>query len=141
MAPSGILVVTTDQERDPPPYETATVNLFRRNHLTARESLRQDGFELHRRYAGSTACLPSRATLFTGQQPSVHGASQTDVIAKKNTDSDMGWPGPAGVPPVAHPDPPPLRIRPPIEEHRPDARPVVTRDRRCCRQVTTGGVR
>ncbi|WP_277545406.1 sulfatase-like hydrolase/transferase [Brevibacillus laterosporus] len=30
-----------------------------------------------RHYIGSAACCPSRATLFTGQYPSLHGVSQT----------------------------------------------------------------
>jgi arylsulfatase A-like enzyme len=54
--------------------------------------------ELHRHYAGSTACVPSRATLFTGQYPSLHGVSKTDGIAKKNTDPAMGWLDPDEVP-------------------------------------------
>ena len=60
----------------------------------ARESLRDGGLEFHRHYAGSTACVPSRATLFTGQYPSLHGVSQTDGIAKKNTDPGDGLVGP-----------------------------------------------
>jgi len=88
----------TDEERYPPPYETETVAAFRRNRLTARESLRGRGLDFHRHYAGSTACLPSRATLFTGQYPSLHGASQTDGIAKHNTDPGMRWLDPDSVP-------------------------------------------
>ena len=71
---------------------------FRRDQLTARESLREVGLEFHRHYAGSTACVPSRATLFTGQYPSLHGVSQTDGTAKKNTDPNMGWLDPDSVP-------------------------------------------
>ena len=65
---------------------------------SARESLRDGGLELHRHYAGSTACVPSRATLFTGQYPSLHGVSQTDGTAKQNTDPAMGWLDPDSVP-------------------------------------------
>ena len=59
---------------------------------------RDGGLELHRHYAGSTACVPSRATLFTGQYPSLHGVSQTDGTAKQNTDPAMGWLDPDSVP-------------------------------------------
>jgi choline-sulfatase len=98
MSPPNILLIMTDEERYPPPYETDALKAFRRDQLTARESLRQGGLEFHRHYAGSTACLPSRATLFTGQYPSLHGASQTDGLAKKNTDPDMTWLDPDSVP-------------------------------------------
>ena len=90
MASPNILLIMTDEERYPPPYETAAVAEFRRTHLPARERLRDGGLELHRHYAGSTACVPSRATLFTGQYPSLHGVSKTDGIAKQNTDPGDG---------------------------------------------------
>ena len=93
-----MLLIMTDEERYPPPYETEAVAKFRREQLGARESLREGGLELHRHYAGSAACVPSRATLFTGQYPSLHGVSQTDGIAKKNTDPDMRWLDPDAVP-------------------------------------------
>ena len=98
MSSPNVLIIMTDEERYPPPYETETVAAFRRNRLTARESLRGRGLDFHRHYAGSTACLPSRATLFTGQYPSLHGASQTDGIAKHNTDPGMRWLDPDSVP-------------------------------------------
>lgn len=98
MTAPNILLIMTDEERYPPPYEGEAMAKFRRDHLTARERIRDGGVELHRHYAGSTACVPSRATLFTGQYPSLHGVSQTDGIAKKNTDPDMGWLDPSQVP-------------------------------------------
>ncbi len=88
----------TDEERYPPPYETAEVAEFRRSQMPNRDRLRDGGLEFHRHYAGSTACVPSRATLFTGQYPSLHGVSQTDGTAKQNTDSAMGWLDPDEVP-------------------------------------------
>ncbi len=98
MSSPNILLIMTDEERYPPPYETEAVKKFRRDQLTARESLREGGLESHRHYAGSTACVPSRATLFTGQYPSLHGVSQTDGTAKKNTDPSMRWLDPDSVP-------------------------------------------
>ncbi len=98
MTSPNILIVMTDEERYPPPYETDTVTAFRTEQLPARESLRASGVEFHRHYAGSTACLPSRTTLFTGQYPSLHGASQTDGLAKANTDPAMSWLDPDTVP-------------------------------------------
>jgi arylsulfatase A-like enzyme len=94
----NILLIMTDEERYPPPYETEAVKAFRRDQLGARESIRDGALEFHRHYAGSTACTPSRATLFTGQYPSLHGVSQTDGLSKKNDDPGMMWLDPDSVP-------------------------------------------
>ncbi len=94
----NILLIMTDEERYPPLYESDTVRSFRRDQLPARESIRASGVEFHRHYAGSTACTPSRATLFTGHYPSLHGVSSTDGVAKQNSDPAMGWLDPNSVP-------------------------------------------
>ena len=94
----NILLIMTDEERYPPPYETAEVAEFRRTQMPARERVRSGGLELHRHYAGSVACVPSRATLFTGQYPSLHGVAKTSGIAKQATDPAMGWLDPDEVP-------------------------------------------
>jgi arylsulfatase A-like enzyme len=98
MVTPNVLLIMTDEERYPPPYETVTVAEFRRTQLTARERIREGGLELHRHYVGSTACVPSRATLFTGQYPSLHGVSQTDGVAKNSDDPGMRWLDPDAVP-------------------------------------------
>jgi choline-sulfatase len=98
MAKPNILLIMTDEERYPPPYEVDAVKAFRRDQLGARESIRNGGLEFHRHYAGSTACLPSRVTLFTGQYPSLHGASQTDGTAKHLDDPSMMFLDPDSVP-------------------------------------------
>jgi arylsulfatase A-like enzyme len=98
MSRPNVLLIMTDEERYPPPYETAEVARFRREQLPNRDRLRDGGVELHRHYVGSTACVPSRATLFTGQYPSLHGVSQTDGVAKHNNDPAMRWLDPDGVP-------------------------------------------
>ncbi len=94
----NILFIMTDEERYPPPYESEAVRSFRLAHLPARESLRQRGVEFHRHYAGSTACAPSRATLFTGQYPSLHGVTSTDGLGKQAHDPGMHWLDPEQVP-------------------------------------------
>ena len=94
----NILLIMTDEERYPPPYESDSVRSFRSAQLTARESIRSRGIEFHRHYAGSTACTPSRATLFTGQYPSLHGVTSTDGTAKQNSDPGMHWLDPDSVP-------------------------------------------
>ena len=94
----NILFIMTDEERYPPPYEADSVRTFRNTQLTARESIRSRGTEFHRHYAGSTACTPSRATLFTGQYPSLHGVTSTDGAAKQSSDPGMHWLDPDSVP-------------------------------------------
>jgi arylsulfatase A-like enzyme len=98
MSSPNILVIMTDEERYPPPYEGESMARFRREQLGARQSMRDGGLEFHRHYAGSTACLPSRTTLFTGQYPSLHGGANTDGMAKKANDPDMQWLDPNSVP-------------------------------------------
>ena len=88
----------TDEERYPPPYESEAVAEFRRTQLLSRARIRHGGLEFHRHYVGSTACVPSRATLFTGQYPSLHGASQTSGIAKRSYDPAAFWLDPDEVP-------------------------------------------
>jgi arylsulfatase A-like enzyme len=98
MRAPNVLVIMTDEERYPPPYEGPDLAEFRRTQLPARRHLQESGLELHRHYVGSTACVPSRATLFTGQYPSLHGVSTTDGLAKKATDPNMHWLDPHSVP-------------------------------------------
>ncbi|WP_368667205.1 MULTISPECIES: hypothetical protein [Myxococcus] len=54
--------------------------------------------EFLRHHTASTACAPSRTTLYTGQCPSFHGVSQTLGIGKSSFDPDMYWLAPNTVP-------------------------------------------
>jgi arylsulfatase A-like enzyme len=94
----NVLLIMTDQERYPPPYEMDALARFRREQLPARAALQDRGLSFHRHYVGSTACLPSRTTLFTGQYPSLHGGAQTDGLAKQHSDPSMSWLDPDAVP-------------------------------------------
>jgi arylsulfatase A-like enzyme len=88
----------TDEERYTPAYEHDAMAAFRAERLPSRGTLRARGVEFHRHYTGSTACLPSRATLFTGQYPSLHGVRNTDGLAKSADDPAMVWLDPDQVP-------------------------------------------
>lgn len=98
----NILLIMTDQERYPVPYEDEALAEFRRTQLPARQRLIDEGTQFHRHYAGSTACAPSRATLFTGQYPSLHGVRFTDGLAKYADDPQMSWLDPDVVPTMGH---------------------------------------
>lgn len=94
----NILFLMTDQERQPTAYESAAVQRFRETQLPARRWLRQHGVEFAHHYAGSTACSPSRPTLFTGQYPSLHTVTQTSGLAKLEGDPRLRWLQPRDVP-------------------------------------------
>lgn len=94
----NVLLIMTDEERYPPAYEDDAMAAFRAERLPSREALRARGVELHRHYAASAACTPSRATLFTGQYPSLHGVRNTDGLAKSADDPAMVWLDPDQVP-------------------------------------------
>ena len=98
----NILLIMTDQERYPTVYEDDAIAEFRRTQLPSRARLIREGLEFHHHYAGSTACAPSRATLFTGHYPSLHGVTSTDGIAKLATDVQMQWLDPDVVPTMGH---------------------------------------
>ncbi|WP_442602355.1 sulfatase-like hydrolase/transferase [Paenibacillus sp. KN14-4R] len=87
----NFLVIIVDEERYPPVYESTEMHEWRKLNLPTQQLLKEHGMEFHRHYIGSAACSPSRATLFTGHYPSLHGVTQTTGIAKQAFDSDMFW--------------------------------------------------
>jgi arylsulfatase A-like enzyme len=94
----NILFLMTDQERQPPIYESEALRRFRDEQLPARRWLRENGVEFVHHYAGSTACSPSRPTLFTGHYPSLHTVTQTSGLAKLEGDPRLRWLRPRDVP-------------------------------------------
>jgi arylsulfatase A-like enzyme len=46
----------------------------------------------------ATACAPSRASLLTGQYPSLHGVTQTDGLSKSASGDEVSWLAPDSVP-------------------------------------------
>ncbi|MCA0987149.1 sulfatase-like hydrolase/transferase [Alkalihalobacillus algicola] len=87
----NFLILMVDEERYPSVYENAELREWRRKNLITQELLKENGFEFNKHYVGSTACSPSRTTLYTGQYPSLHGVSQTSGAAKGAFDPDMFW--------------------------------------------------
>lgn len=98
----NFLVILVDEQRYPPVYENRDIREWRTHNLVTQELLRTNGLEFDRHYIGSAACCPSRATLFTGQYPSLHGVSQTNGIAKEASDPDMFWLNRNTVPTMGH---------------------------------------
>jgi arylsulfatase A-like enzyme len=94
----NVLLVLTDQLRYPPPYESEELREYRREHCAGQERLRENGVSFAHHYPMAAACAPSRASLLTGQYPSLHGVTQTDGLAKNAESDDMFWLAPDTVP-------------------------------------------
>jgi choline-sulfatase len=95
----NVLLILTDQLRYPPPYESEQLRQYRHEHCVGQERLRQNGVSFNRHYPIAAACAPSRASLLTGQYPSLHGVTQTDGVSKDANNSDeMFWLAPDTVP-------------------------------------------
>lgn len=94
----NIMVFMVDEERFPVSYESEQVKAWRKAEFKALNWFQSHGLEFNNHYAGSAACVPSRATIFTGQYPSLHGVTQTTGTAKESTDPDVFWLDPSTVP-------------------------------------------
>jgi arylsulfatase A-like enzyme len=94
----NVLLFMVDEQRYPAAYDGPVLRHWMEENLCAQKLLRERGVEFHRHYAQSTACAPSRTSLFTGQYPTLHGVSQTDGIGKSAFDPGMSWLDPDTVP-------------------------------------------
>jgi choline-sulfatase len=94
----NFLVVLSDEYRFPPVYETDETRAWRATHLTAFEQMRNRGLEFTSHYVMAAACTPSRASLFTGHYPPLHGVTQTTGVAKESFENDQFWLDPDTVP-------------------------------------------
>ncbi len=94
----NILFILVDELRHPVVYENDALRQWQRDNLTTMTFLQDNGVNFDHHYCGSTACAPSRTTLFTGQYPTLHGVSQTDGAAKSASDLTMFWLSPYTVP-------------------------------------------
>ena len=87
----NILFLIVDEQCYPPCYEADALKEWRKENLIAQEILREKGLSFQNHYIGSTACSPSRTTLFTGHYPSLHGVTQTTGAAKGAFDPNVYW--------------------------------------------------
>ncbi len=96
----NFLIFIVDEERFPTAYENEELKKWRKENLKTQELLLQNGMEFRNHYIGSTACSPSRATLYTGQYPSLHGLTKTVGGASELFDHDIFWLDPNTVPTI-----------------------------------------
>lgn len=113
----NILLVLSDEFNHPPKYPEGTGmprglreilgfeqgiaddNPFR-NLFPGFLRLRENAVAFRRHYTASAACVPSRASLLTGQYPTVHNTSQTTGIFKEPSDPGFVYLDPDGIPTV-----------------------------------------
>ena len=73
----NFLILMCDENRFPPVYESPQVKDYRSTFLQTQNLLRANGVEFLRHYAApSVACTPSRASIYTGQYPSLLGRAR-----------------------------------------------------------------
>ncbi|MGG9998636.1 sulfatase-like hydrolase/transferase [Pseudovibrio ascidiaceicola] len=96
--PLNFLIITTDEERFPPVYENDSARQYRLQNSVALGKMRRHGLEFLNHHTATTACAPSRTSIYTGQYPSLHGVSQTPGIGKSSYDQNMFWLEPDTVP-------------------------------------------
>lgn len=94
----NILFFMVDELRYPTVYDGPELRAWMAEHNVAQRVLRERGVDFQRHYVQSTACAPSRTSLFTGQYPTLHGVSQTDGMGKTAWDPGMSWLDPNTVP-------------------------------------------
>ncbi|MEA2488309.1 MAG: hypothetical protein QOH21_101 [Acidobacteriota bacterium] len=94
----NVLVLMVDELRYPTVYDSKELKKWMEEKLVAQRMLRKNGIEFERHYTMSSACAPSRTSIFTGEYPSLHGVTQTDGAAKSAWDPGMYWLDPNTVP-------------------------------------------
>ncbi len=94
----NFLILMCDEMRFPPIYESQQTKSFRQKYLKTQNFLRRNGADFQRHYSPTVACVPCRASIYTGHYPSLHGATQTTGAAKESFDPDVFWLDPNSVP-------------------------------------------
>jgi len=98
----NFLVIVVDEMRYAPIYESAELQQWRKRGLRNINSLSDNGLSFVNHHIMAAACAPSRASIFTGQYPSLHGVTQTSGAAKSAIEEDLYWLDPTGVPTMGH---------------------------------------
>lgn len=94
----NIIVIMVDEWRYPTVYDEANLGDWFADNLPTQKAMKAASTEMVNHYIGSTACTPSRATIFTGQYPTLHGVGYTAGAAKTNHEDDMYFLDPNTVP-------------------------------------------
>ena len=98
----NFLFILVDELRAPVSYQNDALKQWSKENLIAMQELKDTGVNFLNHYTAATACSPSRASIFTGQYPSLHGVTQTTGIAKERFEPDEFWLDPNTVPTLGH---------------------------------------
>jgi len=82
----NIILILTDEERCGGSFESPGVKDFRSTSLPNHKRIASEGVTFRQHRCSATACVPSRASIFTGLSPWQHGLFQTDGLAKLSDD-------------------------------------------------------
>ena len=94
----NFLIIMVDEQRHAPVYESDRLKAWRAANLPSQNLIRRHGVDFTEHHIMAAACQPSRASIYTGQYPSLHGVSQTSGAAKTAIEQDLYWLDPATVP-------------------------------------------
>ena len=94
----NFLIFMVDEMRHAPVYESVETQAWRARNLQAQNWLKSNALEFTNHHIMAAACQPSRASIFTGQYPTLHGVSQTSGAAKSAIEEDLYWLQPGTVP-------------------------------------------
>lgn len=87
----NILLILTDEESYPRPDEDDKIRQFRNTELPGHKFFEDNGVEFMNHMIASSACRPSRASLFTGQHPSTTRVFNTNGFAKGDNDNKLNF--------------------------------------------------
>ncbi|MCC6521503.1 MAG: sulfatase-like hydrolase/transferase [Polyangiaceae bacterium] len=87
MRPRNILFITTDQQR----YEALGCNGGRVARTPVADGLARDGIRYERAHTQNVVCMPSRATMITGQYPRTHGVVANGIALPEDAPNVMRY--------------------------------------------------
>jgi arylsulfatase A-like enzyme len=78
----NIIIIMLDQAAAPFEWENDVIKEYRNKHMPNMQYIRENSIDLRHHYIKSGACIPSRATLFTGNSSKKTKVHHTDGVAK-----------------------------------------------------------
>ena len=97
----NVVLILTDQQRAGA-YDTEGLRAFQAEQLPHQNALRANGINFEQHRIVSSACVPSRASIFTGRPVAEHGVFNTDGFAKQSGDAGLRWLNPSEHPTLGH---------------------------------------
>lgn len=92
----NVIIIMLDQASKPFAWENEQVKLFREKHMPNMEYIKNNSISLENHHISSAACVPSRATLFTGVNSNKTMVHNTDGVAKNA--KELKWIDPKKTP-------------------------------------------